>query len=63
MMATEDYKVQVQNTAIGGDVYPLSTFLHHHLAILEALEKKDLTPSAFARLRQPTRKWRRLCLN
>lgn len=50
MMATEDYKVQVQNTAIGGDVYPLSTFLHHHLAILEAVEDKDLTPERLRKI-------------
>ena len=50
MMAMEDYKVQVQNTAIGDDVYPLSTFLHHHLAILEAVEDKDLTPERLRKI-------------
>ena len=50
MLAMEDYKVQVQNTAIGGDVYPLSTFLHHHLAILEAVEDKDLTPERLRKI-------------
>jgi hypothetical protein len=50
MMAMEEYKVQVQNTAIGGGVYPLSTFLHHHLAILEAVEEKDLTPERLRKI-------------
>ena len=44
MLAMEDYKVQVQTTVIGAEVYPLSIFLHRHLAILEAIEEKDLTP-------------------
>jgi len=49
-MAVEEFKVQVQNASPGSGVYPFSTFLHHHLAILEAVEENDLTPDRLRKI-------------
>jgi hypothetical protein len=50
LMAMEEYKVQVQNAPDGGKVYPVSAYLHHHLAILEAVEENDLTPDRLRKI-------------
>ena len=44
----EEYKIQIAHAA-GRPVLPFSTFLHHHIAVLQAVEDNDLTP---VRLRQ-----------
>jgi hypothetical protein len=48
LLAMEDYKIQIANGK-GTYVLPFSSFLHHHIAILQAVEEGNLTPD---RLRQ-----------
>jgi hypothetical protein len=48
LMAMEEFKIQVANGQ-GKTVLPFSSFLHHHIAILQAVEEGNLTPD---RLRQ-----------
>lgn len=47
-LAMEEYKIQIANGA-GKRVLPFSSFLRHHIAVLQAIEDNDLTPE---RLRQ-----------
>jgi len=42
-MAMEEFKIQIAN-ANGKAVLPFSSFLHHHVAVLQAVEEGDLTP-------------------
>jgi hypothetical protein len=46
-IAMEEFKIQIANGQ--GKVLPFSSFLHHHIAILQAVEEGNLTPD---RLRQ-----------
>lgn len=43
-LALEDMKLQIEHSAPGTKVAPISVFLSNQLAILTALEKDDLTP-------------------
>ena len=47
-LALEEYKLVLTHST-GRVVLPFSTFLHHHVAVLKAVEENDLTP---ARLRK-----------
>jgi hypothetical protein len=46
-LAMEEFKIQIANTQ--GKVLPFSSFLHHHIAVIQAVEEGNLTPE---RLRQ-----------
>ncbi|MGC2080672.1 MAG: hypothetical protein WA728_32590 [Xanthobacteraceae bacterium] len=43
-LAMEDIKNQLANAKPGTGVYPISIYLHHHLAVLRAIEKNKYTP-------------------
>jgi hypothetical protein len=49
MLALEEFKTHIAQRPPGGTVPPISIYVHHQLAILNAIEKNDLTPE---RLRQ-----------
>jgi hypothetical protein len=40
-VALEEFKIQIAN---GKAVAPFSSFLHHHVAVLQAVEEGNLTP-------------------
>jgi hypothetical protein len=42
-VAMEEFKILIAN-ADGKAVPPFSSFLHHHVAVLQAVEEGDLTP-------------------
>jgi hypothetical protein len=48
LLAMEEFKIQIAN-GNGKYVLPFSSFLHHHMAVLQAVEDGTLTPE---RLRQ-----------
>ena len=48
LLAMEEYKIQIANGQ-GKYVLPFSSFLYHHIAVLQAVEEGNLTPE---RLRQ-----------
>jgi hypothetical protein len=43
LLAMENYKIMIAHGA-GTNIMPFSSFLHHHMAIWEAIEQNDLTP-------------------
>jgi hypothetical protein len=49
LLAMEEYKLRVANVRGQQGVMPFSAFLHHHIAVLKAVEDNDLTPE---RIRQ-----------
>jgi hypothetical protein len=48
LLAMEEFKIHIANGQ-GKNVLPFSSFLHHHIAVLQAVEDGTLTPE---RLRQ-----------
>jgi hypothetical protein len=48
LLAMEEFKIQIEHGR-GKFVLPFSSFLHHHIATLQAVEEGNLTPE---RLRQ-----------
>lgn len=49
----EDLKIQLAHTRPGTAVYPISIYLHHHLAVLKAIEDNRCTPERLRELRLP----------
>jgi hypothetical protein len=43
LLAMEEYKIMIAHGA-GKAIMPFSSFLHHHMAVLQAIEEGDLTP-------------------
>jgi hypothetical protein len=49
-LALEDLKIKMANANPGTDIYPLSIYLHHELAILKAIEDNDVTPKRLRKI-------------
>jgi hypothetical protein len=49
-IAFEELKIQIANAKPGAPVYPISLYLHHHLAIINAIEENDLTPERLRKI-------------
>jgi hypothetical protein len=50
MMALEELKIQLAHAPPGTGVFPISVYLYHHLAILQAVEENDLTPDRLRKI-------------
>jgi hypothetical protein len=50
MLALEELKIQMLHAAPGTAIFPISIYLHHQLAILNAIEKNDLTPERLRKI-------------
>jgi hypothetical protein len=50
MLALEDMKLQAAHAAPGTGIMPVSIYMRHHLAVLEAIEEDDLTPDRFRKI-------------
>ena len=53
-LALEDIKSRLSSLGPGADpsILPFSVYLHYHMAILQALEDKDLTPERLGRIKK-----------
>jgi hypothetical protein len=49
-LALEDLKFQVEHAAPGTGIVPISIYLRHHLAVLNAIEENDFTPERFRKI-------------
>jgi hypothetical protein len=49
-LALEELKIQLAHAAPGTAVFPISVYLHHQLAILNAIEANDLTPERLRKI-------------
>ena len=50
MLALEELKIQLSHARPGTAVFPISIYLHHQLAILNAIEENDLTPERLRKI-------------
>ena len=50
MLALEELKIQMSHAAPGTAIFPISIYLHHQLAILNAIEENDLTPERLRKI-------------
>ena len=49
-LALEELKIQIANAKPGTGIFPIAIYLHHQVAILNAIEDNDLTPERLRKI-------------